>query len=381
MSKSKRKKDKDEILQEPPLKLPTPKISNPPVKEQKCQRPSLPLLEIKPPFKLNTIQDLLNIAWFYNDKEDSSGINFPVLWDLIEPLTELNNMIGLDQIKTDIMNMILYYIQDMHKIIYSYCEETDEITQKIEIPEDTMLHCVILGDPGTGKTVLSKILAKIYCRLGFLKTDNIVTVQRSDLIKGYIGHTEEQTRKLLEQAIGGVFLIDEAYSLGDGSHTDTFSKGCINVINQFLTERSTEFVCIIAGYEKEINESLFKVNPGLKRRFPWIFKTGKYTPANLRDIFLLKVKKEGWILKDVSNSERDILNLITSNKDSFSHSGGDINTLFSKCKYAHTRRIFGTSELKKTLTIEDINTGFDEFIKINGVKKEEIEESYKRMYI
>ena len=154
-------------------------------------------------------------------------------------LEELNNMIGLDNIKKQLLDQILYFSQPLHR------------------NDTNLMHTIIQGSPGVGKTKLGKILGKIYCALNITSRDTIKIVKRSDLIGQYLGQTAVKTQQAIDDAMGGVLFIDEAYSLGDniGKTNNTYSKECLDTINQNLSENKSKFICIIAGYAKELNNS------------------------------------------------------------------------------------------------------------------------------
>ena len=292
---------------------------------------------VNPPFELNTIDDLLYIAWNYQGTQ----IKRETLWELIPHLIELNSLIGMEKLKQGVIDMIVYFLQDLH------LGDSED-----KAPDGDLLHTVLYGPPGTGKTTVAHILAKIYCKLGFLSTDNVVVVKRSDLIGKYVGHSEAQTRELLESARGGVFLLDEAYSLGNGDRTDSFSKAIVDLINQFLSENKRDLICIIAGYKKELEENFFGLNPGLSRRFPWRFSLEGYSSEELARMFERKVQFEEW---NLSAKQEDIVDFFEKNMELFPAFGGDVEVLFTFCKTTHSRRVFGSEESKKRkLTFEDI---------------------------
>ena len=112
-----------------------------------------------------------------------------------------------------------------------------------------MLHCVIEGPPGVGKTEVAKILGQIYRKMGILTSDKFKSVKRSHLIGGYLGQTAIKTQKVLDECNGGVLFIDEAYSLGNSEGKDSYSKECIDTLTAHLSENKQNFICIIAGYK------------------------------------------------------------------------------------------------------------------------------------
>jgi hypothetical protein len=238
--------------------------------------------------------------------------------------------------------------------------------KKARIDDDgEMYHTVLYGPPGVGKTMVAKILAKIYCELGILKSDTVVVADRSDFIGKYIGHSESQTMKILRSALGGVLFIDEVYSLGAGSKSDVFSKAIIDTINKFLTEHKSEFVCIIAGYEEEIHENFFGVNKGLKSRFPIAFTIDEYTPAELFNILTLKAVNAKYTIGEDDKSFNAIKTFFETKclkENSFKAFGRDVEVLFTQIKIAHADRTFWTPT-DSTLTLKDFEEGYASFIK------------------
>jgi AAA+ superfamily predicted ATPase len=302
---------------------------------------------------INTLNDLIQVCKDYGtkyEKEYDYQIDLNLLSSMINELEELNKLIGLSNIKNQIIDLILYY------------------ALKLDNKNYDLLHTVIEGEPGTGKTELAEKLAKIYLKMGILKNNVFKKVKRSDLIAGYLGQTAIKTEKILEECKGGVLFIDEAYSLGnaDGKEgKDSFSKECIDMINQWLTENKSEFICIIAGYADDLSKSFFSYNNGLERRFPIRFKIDNYTDEELANIFIKKIKEYDWNI-DCSN----INNIIKSNRKYFKFNGGDMEVLFSKCKITHSKNLLKEeNKIKKILTENDINDGIKLFINNPLIKK------------
>jgi len=312
--------------------------------------------------EINNIKDILNIIDRYqNDSAIKYNINIKALHNIKEPLEELNNMIGMNDLKNNIVDQILYFIQELHINKNSSGE---------------FLHTVIYGPPGTGKTEIAKIMGKIYSNIGILSKGTFKKVTRSDLIAGYLGQTALKTKDAIKEALGGVLFIDEAYSLGNPEKRDSFAKECIDTLCESLSDNKENLMVIIAGYEKELKECFFNYNQGLDSRFTWRFKTDNYTYEDLYNIFLKKVKDIGWEIDEKSNISAD---WFKKNKEYFRFYGRDIETLLSKTKIAHSRRVFCRPESdKKRLIVKDLDKGFEIYLKNDDIKSRKEEEEFKR---
>jgi len=313
--------------------------------------------------EINSITDILKLIDTYkNDPSIKYNIDMKALHSIKEPLEELNNMIGMKELKNNIVDQILYFIQELHK--------NKDLTGEY-------LHTVIYGPPGTGKTEIAKIMGKIYSKIGILSKGTFKKVTRSDLIAGYLGQTALKTKDVIKDALGGVLFIDEAYSLGNPEKRDSFSKECIDTLCEALSDKKENLMVIIAGYEKELKECFFSFNQGLDSRFTWRFKTDEYTHEDLYKIFLKKVNDIGWEIDDNSNITSE---WFKKNKDCFRFYGRDIETLLSKTKIAHSRRVFCRPELeKKKLKLKDLDKGFEIYLKNDDIKSRKEEEELKRL--
>lgn len=309
--------------------------------------------------KIETIEDFIGIGKLYDpDVENEYPIDLKRAHKLIEPLTELNNMVGIDSIKQNILELIIYGIQDL--------------------TEDNMYHTIIQGPPGTGKTMLGMILAKIYHALGIIenneksgiinpitgKKENFVikVYRRSDLIGKYLGHTAAKTQEAIDSCKGGVMFIDEAYSLGNAEGRDSYSKEAIDTINQNLSENKNKFICIIAGYKNAIEKCFFGYNEGLRRRFSFKYTIDKYTPTELCEILRRKIKESEWKLSEDVDDDK-LASFIKTHIQDFENFGGDIETLLLNCKLVHSRRLFGKHPNdRKKISLDDIKNGHKRFV-------------------
>jgi len=278
------------------------------------------------------------------------NINMKNLHHLVEPLKELNNMIGLTKFKKSIIDHLIFILTSVDK-----CSKP-------------MLHTVIYGEPGLGKTHISKILAKIYASCGLLSKGGFKVTKREDYVSGFLGQTALKTKELLESNIGNVVFIDEVYSFGGEGTRDYFAKEAIDTINVFLSENYQDFIMIIAGYEKEVKKYFFSQNPE------------GYNPEEMCLIFKKFIKDEGWnIYYDVSDEK--LTNFFRKHKDSFPYYGGDIKTLFDKCKVIHMRKIVMLDKkFWKKLSYEDVKEGFDIYLEDREVVKEK-NTNHHHMYI
>jgi SpoVK/Ycf46/Vps4 family AAA+-type ATPase len=311
-----------------------------------------------------SIQDLIDLGNKYNPNEKKRyNIDLKTLNKLVEPLTKLNNLIGMNDSKESFLNLIIMNLQKLN-----------------ESKDGNMLHTIIEGPPGCGKTELANILAEIYANMGILTKNHVEKVKRSDLIGQYLGQTAIKTQKVIDKSLGGVLLIDEGYALGHPEGRDSFSKECIDTLNQNLSENKKNLVVIIVGYKDALERSFFAMNEGLKRRFPFRFTISPYKEKELLEIFKKKIKEEGWSFY----TENEInANFFKDRLDYFKFFGGDIETLFQMAKITHARRVFSLNESeKKKLTKDDIIKGFEMFCNNDDVKsRSNHNESLNHIYL
>jgi len=328
------------------------------------------LVEIPEKIKVNikrTVENLGDLLKLIEDFPLKDNIEYNIdmksINNIKEPLENLNNMIGMENLKDNIVNQILYFIQKLH------------LTENTK--NGDFMHTVIYGPPGTGKTEIAKIIGNIFCGLGVLKKNKFKKATRADLIAGYLGQTALKTKELIEECLGGVLFIDEAYALGNTEKRDSFAKECIDTLCEALSDNKENLMVIIAGYEEELDKCFFSYNQGLNSRFPWRFKTDDYKALELKLIFEKKVKDIKW-----SFVEKIKLCWFEKNIEYFKFYGRDMETLLSKTKIAHSKRVFCKDiEYKTKLIMEDIQNGFDMFIDNKEVKNRNKTNINEFMYI
>ncbi len=311
---------------------------------------------------IEELKDLLNIIDKYDNVTDFDyNIDVKQLKKIKPELISLEKMIGIKNLKQNVLDQLLYFIQNLH------------------ISEDggDFKHTVIYGPPGTGKTEIAKIIGKMYSKIGVLKENRFVKVSRQDLIAGYLGQTAIKTAKVIQSALGGVLFIDEAYSLASSEKEDSFSKECLDTLCESLSNYKGELMVIIAGYEEELENTFFKANKGLNSRFIWRFKMEPYDSNELVDIFKKIVDINNWLVDEEAEIDKEWFKL---NYKDFTSFGRDMEQLFTYTKICHSRRIYGKDVKKrKKLIMEDIKKGFKMFSD-NRKKKEENRHIYS-MYL
>lgn len=314
-----------------------------------------PKTKVEIDVEINNLNDLINLIEKYKIEPNIEyNINMESLHKIKDSLIELNDMIGMDNLKTNIVEQILYFSQNLH------------ISKGNDNSGDFM-HTVIYGPPGTGKTEIAKIMGKIYSKIGILKSGVFKKVTRSDLIAGYLGQTAIKTKDVIKECLGGVLFIDEAYSLGNNEKRDSFSKECIDTLCESLSDHKNELMVIIAGYEDELKECFFSYNQGLDSRFTWRFKTEDYKAEQLYKIMIKKIKDIGWNLDESCDLD---YKWFDNKMDYFKFYGRDIETLLAKTKIAHSKRVFCKPEsFKQKINKDDLNKGFEKYINNEEVKK------------
>ncbi|EIC1587142.1 AAA family ATPase [Escherichia coli] len=200
---------------------------------------------------------------------------------------ELFDMIGLQRVKAKVQ-----------EILNEIKIKNLRVERGLEVGKNRSYHMVFSGNPGTGKTVIARLLAKIFHQIGLTQSPNIVECDRAGLVGGYIGHTAAKTNEVIDKALGGVLFIDEAYTLNKYDSANDFGKEAVETLLKRMEDERENLIVIVAGYSKEM-ESFVDMNTGLKSRFATTLYFDDYSEHELSDIFLKMCKANGYIVSDI----------------------------------------------------------------------------------
>ncbi len=294
--------------------------------------------------KLSTIE-LEDFKKIFNTGE-RKNLSFEIDKTLLqESLSELDNMIGLDSIKMQ--------IRDLVKLVKYYHEIGKDVLNQF------VLHTIFIGNPGTGKTTVARIYAKIFKALGIIERGHLIECDRESLVAGFSGQTSAKTAAVVDKAIGGVLFIDEAYSLKLGDN-DSFGAEAINTILKRMEDRNKEFIVIAAGYPDNMKEFL-ESNPGLSSRFEQTIKFEDYNEEELMQIAEIML---GWDdLKADDKAKESLKETFTTaaqNKDKFFGNGRYVRNIIQTIVKNHSLRMANlpakerSKALMSTVTLEDL---------------------------
>ena len=264
-----------------------------------------------------------------------------------DPMEDLNELIGLTGIKHDVRE--LYDFTKIQKLRKDAGMKTVPVS----------MHLVFTGNPGTGKTTVARILARLYKQIGVLSTGQLVECDRSGLVAGYVGQTAVKTQKKIEEAMGGVLFIDEAYSLARSADQGTdFGQEAIDTILKAMEDHRDEFVVIVAGYTKPM-ETFIHSNPGLQSRFNKFIEFPDYTVDELLAIFDLNCRKYEYV-PDLEAREqvKTLLMLRKAQMPENFANAREVRNLFETIITNQARRIavleHPTKEEMQQITLEDL---------------------------
>ena len=275
--------------------------------------------------------------------EKAGGEPEPTLEEL---LAELDGLCGLDRVKADVKSLI-----NLVKV--------RKLRQEHGLPVPPMsLHLVFLGNPGTGKTTVARLLARIYKSIGVLSKGQLVEVDRSGLVAGFVGQTALKTGEAVEKALGGVLFIDEAYALASPDNPNDFGREAIETLLKAMEDHREDLIVIVAGYT-ELMDRFLHANPGLESRFNKYFYFEDYTGDQLMDIFRAMCQKNGYTLDD--NGEKyagAYLNRLYEHRDANFGNAREVRNLFERAAARQADRVAALEHPDKAalmaLTLEDL---------------------------
>ncbi len=264
--------------------------------------------------------------------------------DMADLKAELASYIGLDAVKREVEGLINM------ATVYKMRREHGLPTA------DMSLHMVFSGNPGTGKTMIARFMARVYHSLDLLSKGHLVEVDRSGLVAGYIGQTAIKTAKVTESAIGGVLFIDEAYTLTGGSEND-FGFEAVDTILKAMEDNRDDLVVIVAGYTERM-EAFIDSNPGLRSRFNKYVQFADYTAVEMVEIFALQCQKSCYTLTEEAKAElTSYFGAVSEAAGEFGNARGVRNT-FEKVLAAQANRLASctdvTTEMLMELSLDDV---------------------------
>ena len=266
---------------------------------------------------------------------------------LEDVLAELDALCGLDKVKEDVKSLInLVKVRKMR--------------EEAGLPVPPMsLHMVFLGNPGTGKTTVARLLARIYHSMGVLSKGQLVEVDRSGLVAGFVGQTALKTQEVITKALGGVLFIDEAYALTNQDSPNDFGQEAVEVILKGMEDNRKDLIVIVAGYT-DLMTNFIHSNPGLESRFNKYFHFEDYNGEQLAEIFRSQCKRNGYTLDEATDrAAADGFKIMYENRDENFGNARDVRNIFESAIARQANRVAvmenPTREDLMALTVEDLD--------------------------
>ncbi len=286
-------------------------------------------------------------------KKSSTEVKLPINEEaLAESLNELNNLVGLNLLKKEVDEMI--------KLARFFNEQGDDIRKIFN------QHISFLGNPGTGKTTVARILGRIYSALGILHKGHIIETDRQGLVAGYVGQTAEKTTAMIDRAIGGMLFIDEAYSLIKPNDSgNDFGKEAIDILLKRMEDDRGRFLVIAAGYTNEMLNFIAS-NPGMQSRFSKSFTFEDYTPKELMEIVKRSLEKDKKLItKEAQERLEKYFEELYKGRDKKFGNARIVRNILESVKHKMLLRLSGipsesrTEESTNTIELVDINEVLD----------------------
>ncbi len=266
---------------------------------------------------------------------------------LEELLAQLDELCGLVKVKEDVKSLI-----NLVKV--------RRLRQEAGLPVPPMsLHLVFMGNPGTGKTTVARLLAKIYHAIGVLSKGQLVEVDRSGLVAGFVGQTALKTQEAIDKALGGVLFIDEAYALASQDNPNDFGREAIEVLLKGMEDHRDDLIVIVAGYT-DLMGDFIHANPGLESRFNKYFYFEDYDGAQLVEIFRAVCKKNGYTLdEETDRAAAEAFQLMYDRRDENFGNARDVRNVFEAAVARQANRVAAMDAPGKedlmALTVADLD--------------------------
>ncbi len=286
-----------------------------------------------------------------SDNMEHATVSTPDDKTLEELLQELDSLVGLEKVKKDVHSLMNFIkVANIRK------------SRGLKVPTISY-HLVFTGNPGTGKTTIARLVAQLYYKMGILAKGQLVETDRSALVAGYLGQTAIKTQKVIQEALGGVLFIDEAYSLA-GEGEDSYGKEAIETLLKGMEDNRDDLVVIVAGYD-ELMYKFINSNPGLRSRFNKFFHFPDYEGENLLKIFERFCTNNGYCISgEVAGNLLEQFKTMYENRQEHFGNARTVRNIFETAICRQADRVALLSEVTEedliVLSDDDINQAVEE---------------------